>query len=147
MAHCNSSENHPLRLITAVYCIFLILSSIVLPGNSPTFIDAIPSCSMRWILKHTRRLHISLLIYTDCFPLISELVVSQMSSLTHSFYYGNCYCNKSQNLTHLHVHIAYSANTKGMQLKQNCGHMHMQAQPFILIFLYGHSGFVHMANQ
>ncbi len=67
---------------------------------------------MRRILKHTERLHISLRIYTDGFPLICELVVSQMSSLTHSLYYRNCFSNKSQNLTRLHVHIAYSANTK-----------------------------------
>lgn len=69
-----------LCLLTVVYCIFLILLSFVLPGNSPSLSCIIPSCWMKWILKHTKRLHISFFIYTDGFPLISELAVSQMSS-------------------------------------------------------------------
>lgn len=70
-----------LCLLTAVYCTFLIPLSIVLSGNSPPLICTIPSCQMRWILKQRKRLHTSLLIYTDGFPLISKLKVSQMSSL------------------------------------------------------------------
>lgn len=38
------------------------------------------------------------------FPLISELVVSQMSCFTHSLYYRNWCRNRSQNLTHLHIY-------------------------------------------
>lgn len=55
-----------------------------------------PSCWMRGIRKHMERLHISLLIYTDGFPLISELRLSQRSSLTYSLCCGKCFCKRSQ---------------------------------------------------
>lgn len=90
----------PKAILTAVYSTFLILLSIVLPGNGPPLICAIPPCWKRRTLKHTKRLHISLLIYTDGFSLISEPAVSQMSFLTNSLCYRDCYWKESQDALH-----------------------------------------------
>lgn len=97
--------------------------SFVLSGKSPSLIYIIPSCWMRWILKYTKRLYISLLIYTDGFPLISELAVSPMSTL-HSLYYRNCYCNKSECI------CAYTLRIVQMQKACSNNYVHMRAQWF-----------------
>lgn len=81
---------------------------------------------MRGIRKHMERLHISLLIYTDGFPLISELRLSQRSSLTCSLYCGKCFCKRSQ----IWLVCMFTLDTVQMQKRAKlwtCAHAHAKS--------------------
>ena len=137
---CNSSESHPQCWLTAVYCIFLVLLSIVLAGNSLPLIYTSPSCWMRWTLKHTEWLYISLLIYTDGFSLLSYFVMSQMSSLTLSLCFRSFYSNKSQN-TLCTVHMQRHTTFAELQM-HTCTHYHLCSFSFL-----DFCGFVNMVRK